>query len=173
MNNRIKDKKRINEEDRKEIQQPKPRNTRRLSRVLVLFILFGFLVFAWFSTRNENDSSVFKRLDQVKSGEKSFMIIVQEKDGTLSGENKDMIKEVVAEAGKEIEVFSLMYNVEKPGREALYFIDSYDLESLPTLALVNGKNIVVKRYTLPFQKDEILEVVAKLTKEDESRDGQK
>lgn len=122
-----------------------------------LLVLGAFIAFAVISTTSNSEGSVFKQLDALKTGEIPYLVAVSEDFSQAGSDSRGELDDIFKAAKGRIKILDIRYDQKKPSREALYFIDTYGIETLPALVLVGEDGSIEKLYALPLDKAQILD----------------
>lgn len=129
---------------------------------IVIFILLGvFLYFAVISTSNSDNDSVFQKLDILKQNKAPYLVVIRDEFSTVSEENKKVIENIIKKADDSVTVFDISYDPKNMTKESKYFIDKFDVESLPVIILCDEKGELINSYYLPLSEKQILGSVEK------------
>lgn len=130
-------------------------------KIFVFIILGVFLYFAVVSTSNSYKGSVFQKLDILKKEKLPYLVVIRDDFSAVSNENKKTIDNIIKIAGESMIVFDIFYNPKNMTKESKYFIDKFDIESLPVIILCNEKGELINSYYLPLDDKQILGSVEK------------
>lgn len=155
----------------KEERQHRRKKSRRtfLLVLAVLSLMGAFIAFGIVSTRDTASDSLFKQLDKATAQGIPYLVAVHEDASPAGSASNGKVEDILSTAEKSIRVFDVRYDKEDPDKTALYFISAYHIETLPSLVLVDAKGEVVKTFTLTLDKKVILDEIAKVMSEYESR----
>lgn len=129
---------------------------------IVIFIMLGFFIyFAVISTSSTYRSSVFRRLDILRQKKVPYLVVIRDDFSPISDENKKLIDSIIKEADEHVTVFDITYNPKNLSKESKYFLDKFDIESLPVVILCDEKGDLIKSYYLPLSEKQILGSVEK------------
>jgi hypothetical protein len=129
---------------------------------IVVFIILGFfLYFAVVSTSDSGKDSVFQRLDILKQEKVPYLVVIRENFSPVSVENKKNIENIIKMADDSITVFDISYNPKDMSKESKYFLDKFNVESLPVIILCDEKGELINTYYLPLNEKQILGSVEK------------
>lgn len=129
---------------------------------IAIFIILGFfLFFAVASMSSTNKDSVFQRLDVLKHQKVPYLVVIRDDFSPISNENKKLIENIIKEADELITVFDINYNPKDLSKESKYFLDKFDVESLPVVILCDEKGELINSYYLPLSEKQILGSVEK------------
>lgn len=129
---------------------------------IVVFIFLGvFLYFAVVSTSNSNKDSVFQRLDILKQEKVPYLVVIRDDFSPVTKENKKIIENIIKMADDRISVFDISYDLKDMSKESKYFIDKFNVESLPVIILCDEKGELINSYYLPLNEKQILGSVEK------------
>ncbi len=126
------------------------------SKILIFILLGVFLYFAVMSTSNTYKGSVFQRLDILKQDKKPFLVVMRDDFSPVSDENKKLIDNIIKKADQSMMVFDISYNPKDVSKESKYFIDKFNIESLPVLILCDEKGDLINSYYIPLNEKQIL-----------------
>jgi hypothetical protein len=130
-------------------------------KIFVFLILGVFLYFAVVSTSNSYKGSVFQRLDILKQKKLPYLVVIRDDFSAVSDENKKTIDNIIKVAEDSLTVFEISYNPKNMTKESKYFIDKFDIESLPVIILCDEKGELINSYYLPLNDKQILGSVEK------------
>lgn len=130
-------------------------------KIIVFIILGVFLYFAVVSTSNSNEDSVFQRLDILKQEKVPYLIVIRDDFSPVSVENKKIIENIIKTADDSITVFDISYDPKDMSKESKYFLDKFNVESLPVIILCDEKGELINSYYLPLNEKQILGSVEK------------
>lgn len=129
---------------------------------IAIFIILGFfLFFAVASMSSTYKGSVFQRLDILKQQKVPYLVVIRDDFSPVSNENKKLIENIIKEADKLITVFDINYNPKDISKESKYFLDKFDIESLPVVILCDEKGDLINSYYLPISEKQILGSIEK------------
>ncbi len=129
---------------------------------IVIFIILGaFLYFAVASMSSTNKGSVFQRLDILKQNKVPYLVVIRDDFSPVSDENKKLIDNIIKKTDESLTVFDISYNPKEISKESRYFIDKFDIESLPVVILCDEKGDLINSYYLPLNEKQILGSVEK------------
>lgn len=130
-------------------------------KIAAFFLLGVFFYFAFISTSNSDKDSVFQRLDILKQQKVPYLVVMRDDFSPVSEENKNIIENIVKMADDSLTVFDIYYDPNNVSKESEYFIDKFDIESLPVIILCDEKGEMINSYYLPFDEKQILGSVEK------------
>jgi hypothetical protein len=129
---------------------------------ITIFIVLGvFLYFAVASTSNSYKGSVFQRLDILKQNKDPYLVVIRDDFSPVSTENKKDIDSIIKKAGESVTVFDISYNPKDISKESKYFLDKFDIESLPVVILCDERGDLINSYYLPLNEKQIIGSVEK------------
>ena len=162
-NQKMNNKRKINskKEDENSINANKKTkdSKRRLSFYFktVVFILLGiFLYFAVVSTSSSDNDSVFQSIDNLKQIKAPYLVVIRDDFSPVSEENRKIIDNLIKKVGYSVTVFDISYDPKEMTKESKYFLDKFDIESLPVIILCDEKGELINSYYLPFNEKQIL-----------------
>lgn len=130
-------------------------------KIFIFIILGVFLYFAVVSTSNSYKGSVFQRLDILKQKKLPYLVVIRDDFSAVSDENKKTIDNIIKNAEESMTIFDISYNPKDMTKESKYFIDKFDIESLPVIILCDEKGELINSYYLPLNEKQILGSVEK------------
>lgn len=130
-------------------------------KIVIFIFLAVFLYLAVASTSNSYKGSIFQRLDVLKQNKVPYLLVIRDDFSTVSDENKKLIENIIKKADDIVTVFDITYNPRDISKESKYFLDKFDIESLPVVILSDEKGDLINTYYIPFNEKQILESVEK------------
>ena len=163
MKNKRKLLKKQNDRSLEEKRSDKPNKSRAgfFLKLIGIFLLGTFIYFAVVITSNNDEGSVFERLDILKQEGQPYLVVLRDDFSPVGNESKKAIDNIIKKADDSIKVFDISYNPEEISKESKYFIDKFDVESLPVIILCDEKGDLINSYYLPFDEEQILGNVEK------------
>lgn len=141
----------------KKKNDPKGRLFKRIIKIAVVLFIVVLSVFTFVSTRSNNEASIFQQFDQLVNKEKPFAIVVYDTYSPLGKSKADNVNKIADELKEEIPVLIIEYK--EDDEKSHFFIDKYEVETLPAIILLNGKGEKVVRFSWPFSASEIVRKV--------------
>ncbi|MDD2371862.1 MAG: hypothetical protein PHQ32_07680 [Firmicutes bacterium] len=126
------------------------------SKVSFFFRLFGFILVALFiyfavkSTSGDSSYSVFERLDNLKQDKLPYLVVIRDDFSQVTNDNKNDLNNIVKDANDSMMVFNITYRQDANSKESEYFIDKYNIESLPVVILCDGNGDLIKCFYVPY-----------------------
>lgn len=145
-------------------EEKKPKKPKKV-RVSFFFKLLGIIIlgfFIYFAIKSTNDNasySVFERLDSLKQEEQPYLVVIRDDFSQVTKDNKKVINSIVKDGKESMMVFDIDYDPKSITKDSKYFIDKYDIESLPVVILCDGNGELIKTYYLPFNDKQIIKDV--------------
>lgn len=109
----------------------------------------------------ENQESIFERLDALGKSRQPYLVVMNADSSPTGAENKGKLQNIIKKTDGSIEVFDIRYNPGDPSKEAYYFFDKYEIESLPAIILCNEQGDPINIYYPPFDEEGIIDAVMK------------
>ena len=138
----------------KKENDPKGRLFKRIIKIAVVLLIVFLSVFTFISTRGGSKASIFQQFDQLVNKEKPFAIVIYDTYSPLGKSKLDNINKVTDKLKEKIPVLIIEYK--EDDEKSHFFIDKYDVETLPAIILLNSKGEKVVRFFWPFSTLEIL-----------------
>lgn len=135
------------------------------SKVSFFFKLFGFILIGLFiyfavkSTSGNNSYSVFERLDNLKQNKQPYLVVIRDNFSQVTSDNKVDFNNIVKDANNSMTVFDITYKQGENSKESEYFIDKYNIESLPVVILCDGNGDLINAFYVPLDTKGIISYV--------------
>jgi len=140
----------------------KPKKKPKKSKVSFFFKLFGFILiglFIYFAVKSTSDNisySVFESLDNLKQDKLPYLVIIRDDFSQASSDNNKNLNNIVKDTKDSMMVFNITYSQKDNSNESEYFIDKYNIESLPVVILCDGNGDLINSFYIPFDTKVII-----------------
>lgn len=126
---------------------------KKIIKIVIIFSIVLLSIFNIMSTRKWNDVKIYQQFDQMVNKAEPFAIVLYDTYSPLSKSKADNIDEIYAALKRKLSV--LMIEYKENDKKSHFFIDKYEVETLPAIILLKANGEKVVRFSWPFSASEI------------------